>query len=341
MNVIEKLDFTTVTDAHIDAYTIFSNALRAERQPDDPPIEREEIAARLKHIPPFIDLHFWIVSDGDQIIARAVLAMINMETNQHLGQVDVEVLPEHRRRGLGRALLEQATRTVSEAERRVLITGTSSRVPAGAAFLTRYGFQSALESRVSQLVLSELEPGLLHEWIDRAQERAAGFELGFWDGPYPEDQLPAIAKLQTVMNSAPKGDLDVEDVEFTPEQVRQLEQETFAAGGKRITAFVRERATGRFAGFTEISYHPNRPIILGQGGTGVFPEFRNLGLGRWLKAATLERVLKQLPEARFVRTGNAESNAAMLGINVALGFKPYYASTNWQAEVSTVLKKLS
>jgi GNAT superfamily N-acetyltransferase len=341
MNIIKKLDLTTVTDAQIDAFTVLANTLRTERQPDDPPIEPEEIAAHIKHNPPFIDLHFWIAQDGPHIIARGNLVLIKMETNQHLGQVDIAVLPAHRRRGLGRALLERVTRTASEAGRRLLITSSSSRVPSGAEFLTRYGFQSALENRVSQLVLSELEPGLLRDWIGRAQERATDFELGFWDGPYPEDQLPAIAKLMTVMNTAPKGELDVDDMEFTPEQVLQLEKEAFATGGRRITAYVRERATGRFAGFTEINYHPNRPTILNQGGTGVFPEFRNLGLGRWLKAATLERVLSELPEAQFVRTGNAESNAAMLGINVALGFKPYYTITNWQAEVSTVLRNLT
>ena len=73
-----------------------------------------------------------------------------------------------------------------------------------------------------------------------------------------------------------------------------------------------------------------------QGNTGVFPEFRGRRLGRWLKAAMLEKVLRDRPEARFLRSSNADSNAAMLRINQELGFRPYLSRTIWQTEIEKI-----
>ena len=99
--------------------------------------------------------------------------------------------------------------------------------------------------------------------------------------------------------------------------------------------------SGRFAGYTEVLWNPNRSAIIGQGMTGVFPEFRNRGLGRWLKAAMLDKILAERPLARFVRTGNADMNAPMLKINDELGFKPYIAEAVWQVETERVREYLS
>jgi hypothetical protein len=54
----------------------------------------------------------------------------------------------------------------------------------------------------------------------------------------------------------------------------------------------------------------------------------------------LDKVLKERPVVKYVRTGNADSNAAMLKINQALGFQPYMASALWQMEIERVQKYL-
>lgn len=139
------------------------------------------------------------------------------------------------------------------------------------------------------------------------------------------------------MNTSPRENLDIEDAHMTPDQLRQMERMQAAAGTQRWTVYASETATGRLAGFTEVSWNPNRSQIVTQGGTAVPPEFRGRGLGRWLKAAMLDRLLCDLPDARFVRTGNADSNAAMLGINQALGFRPYLSRCVWQLETEKAL----
>jgi len=80
--------------------------------------------------------------------------------------------------------------------------------------------------------------------------------------------------------------------------------------------------------------------MVGQGWTGVVPAFRGRKIGLWLKAAMLEKILRELPEVRSIRTGNADSNAAMLAINQELGFRPHFATAAWQGETDTVLAYL-
>ena len=95
-----------------------------------------------------------------------------------------------------------------------------------------------------------------------------------------------------------------------------------------------------YAGMTEVTWHPSRPQILQQGMTGVLREYQGRGLGRWLKAAMLEMILRDRPEARVVRTGNADSNAPMLKINSELGFRPHESRYVWQVETARVLAYL-
>ena len=51
----------------------------------------------------------------------------------------------------------------------------------------------------------------------------------------------------------------------------------------------------------------------------------------------LDKVLKERPQVKYVRTGNADTNASMLKINNELGFKPYTADILWQVELNKVM----
>lgn len=343
---IRPFDVAGASDQEYAALNRHFNRARAETLPDDPPTPLEQTVAEMQNIPPFVAVHAWAGwdtgdGDGPEMRASGVVSFLKTGENAHLVQFDIHVDPEHRGRGVGRELLRRVVEVAQGEGRRLMMTDTNERVPAGEAFMTRLGAERGLEMHTNQLLLAALDPALIAQWQAEGRERAAGFTLGVWDGPYPEDQIEAIAALNDVMNTAPRGDLDMEDMHFTPEQIRQMEQQMAAAGTQRWTLYASEAATGRFAGFTEVWWNPNRPQIVSQGGTGVFPEFRGKGLGRWLKAAMLDRIGRERPEARFVRTGNADSNAAMLGINEALGFQPYISRCVWQLETDKALAYLA
>jgi GNAT superfamily N-acetyltransferase len=274
---------------------------------------------------------------GGPLIAAADIGFDTTGENAHVAQFGIEVLPAHRRRGLGRRLLAWVTDIAQANGRRLLIGTSQDRVPAGAAFMQHIGATHGLEDRESQLALAELDRDLLARWQSDALEVAAGFELLTWDNVYPEEQIDAFADLCEVMNTAPRGTLDVEDQKVSAAMLREYAAGQLARGGFFWTIVARELASGKLVGYTQLFGNPARPTILYQGATAVRPEFRGHRLGRWMKAAMLEKVLVERPEARFVRTGNASSNAPMLAINIDLGFKPYMLSTVWQLDVENAL----
>ena len=75
---------------------------------------------------------------------------------------------------------------------------------------------------------------------------------------------------------------------------------------------------------------PAYPKVMWVGSTGVRPEHRGHALGKWMKAAMTLRVLAEKPGVDDIRTGNADSNDAMLAINAAMGYRPLLGVTTWE-----------
>jgi GNAT superfamily N-acetyltransferase len=338
---IKPFRLKTATEKEYRAANEFGNVLRAELLPDDPPTPLEEEIQRWQNIPGFVDVRAWGVWNADEsaVNASGTIEFYVMENNRHVAEFQIQVHPNFRRQGIARRLLGQIADTARENRRTLLITNTSDRVPAGEAFMTRVGAERGMETHMNQLDLNDLKRDLIGRWLASAPERE-GYELKFLDQPVPDEMLTDFIALHDVMNTAPRDNLRVDDFRTTPEQFRQMENAISARGDAHWMFYAREKATGKLVGFTDTAWHPNRPHLLKQRGTGVVPAFRGHGLGRWLKAAMLDKVLRERPSVRFVRTGNADSNAAMLKINFELGFKHYISETIWQLEVAKVFEYL-
>jgi mycothiol synthase len=338
---IEEIQTRTASDELLREIFELSLELHRESSPEDPEPTYELHVARNRNLPAIVDLSDFVARDAaGRLVAHALCGVIRMGENEHMAQSAISVSAAHRRRGLGRRLLAELV-AAAEAKGATFLSGASNdRVPAGAEFARSYGAELGQEAHENRLDLTKVDRDLVENWVADAPERAPGYELVFVDGAVSDDIIEKVCDAFDVMNTAPRDDMRYDDFRMRPELFREYEGQTLRVGGRRWALYARHEAGGRFVGFTDITWHPDQPEIVNQGGTAVDPAHRGHALGKWLKAEMIRRILAELPEAKFISTGNADSNDAMLGINHELGFRPHVSLQNWQLALETARARL-
>src|SRR5437762_2363079 len=87
---------------------------------------------------------------------------------------------------------------------------------------------------------------------------------------------------------------------------------------------------GTISAMTDVSWAAYRRTLIEQQFTGVRPDARGRGLGKWIKAAMVLHIRELYPDAVWIATGNAGSNAPMLKFNRTMGFKAYRTRVDYQ-----------
>jgi GNAT superfamily N-acetyltransferase len=247
------------------------------------------------------------------------------------------VLPAHRRKGVGTALYRAAVEAcLGQGDDLVFFGQTSDRQPSGEAFAKAIAASAGLPMKLNQLNIADLDRAKVAQW---AKIDPKGYRLERADNVVPKSLIQPYLDSANAMNDMPKGDLRFADQKFTEEQIHERES-WLKQAGMEWWLIVAVAESGEGAGFTEVQYDPRSGHVIHQGGTGVTTAHRGHQLGLWMKAVMLERILRERPAAKFIRTGNANVNEHMLAINTQLGFKHAWSNTLWQlplAEARTSL----
>ena len=326
-------DLATVGERELEESGRFQQILAAERVPEDPPMAIDALISRMATT----TASEWRAMFAARDKAGALIGMgfvgwhLNEPENAHIRWCEIGVHPDHRRQGIGRALF-RALVNACDGEDLTFMGQTSDRVPVGEAFCNALGAEAGLAMKTNQLDLTKLDltkldRAALRRWATGAP---AGYRLELVAGPLPEALMPAFLESANGMNDAPKGTMRFADEQVTAEQIRERETWSRKAGIERRLIVAVHEATGAGAGFTGLGYDPRVPHVVQQGGTAVINGHRGHGIGLWMKAAMLEHVLAEWPAARLIRTGNAHTNAQMLGINTQLGFQHAWSTIMWQ-----------
>jgi len=335
---IDRVDPPELPDAEQEAIGRLWQVMYTEVVPEEPTRPLPAILARLRSKP----ANQWSArvrardAQGNVVGWVGGGRSLNEPENAHLIWCELQVHPEHRRTGLGTALFREFVLACEGQHPDIVFMGMSNdRAPAGEAFLRAVGAQAGLPMKMNQLEIASVDRARVAEW---ARLDPAGYRLERIDKVVPDRLMRAYVDSSNGMNDAPKGDLKMADWKLTEQQVRDRENWFKQVGVEWWLILAVHDATGQGAGFTEVTYDPKQPWVIGQQGTAVSDPHRGHKLGLWMKAAMLDRIVRERPDARLIRTGNANTNAQMLGINTQLGFKVAWHSTIWQLPVAEARK---
>jgi len=250
------------------------------------------------------------------------------EKNRDFFEGDFEVLPQYRRQGIGSMWLPVALSLLDRHGCRMLDLWTEEED--GHRFLRRIAGEPKFHAAENRLRLADVDWSMVRRWVEEGERRSPETRLEVYDGPMPDSMLDEYApQLSGLLNTIPFEELDHGEIVITPATMREWFARMAATGSTMHTILTRE-PDGSMSGMTDVSYTRHQPTLIHQMFTGVRPDARGRGLGKWLKAAMLEKIHADYPNVEWWITGNAESNAPMLSINRRLGFKQYRAGAQYQ-----------
>jgi GNAT superfamily N-acetyltransferase len=318
-------------------------------------IEAAAVAADLPDFPPVCRRHFigsihhpWPGTRSHRVLAYldgtpAGYARIDLPQldNTENASVEPSVHPDHRRRGVGRALHEYVLQYLRDEGRKRLVGMSVSALPggparpsAGAAFGKAMGATSALFDVRRRLDVMALDEPALDRMLSEARSRAEGYSLVQWDGPAPEEYVDDVAYLDgRLLEDAPMGDLAWEPEKVDAARVRGVEAAREARGRRAYHTAMRHDESGHLVAWTALDFSASNRWHAFQQITIVEPRHRGHRLGAIVKIENLRYARAHEPELRAVDTWNAAGNDHMISINEAMGFRPVDGWDNWQLTV--------
>ena len=308
-------------DAWWDAYAA---ARRADLGENATVWSREESRTELQQDSATTRRQAYVAVRDGVVVGSGSLAL-PLKDNLHIAMMGVNVPPQHRRTGVGSALLEHIEAEAAREGRSTMRTDIfwPASLPAdgtGAAnreFARRHGYEVALgdvQNRLDLPVADSVLDALLPE------APADGYTLRSWVGPVPDEFVAEWAALDALLDTeAPTGDLEVEastsDVtDFRADEAMQAAQHRISYGTIALAS------DGRIAAYTQIVVSGDDGNAY-QWGTLVRREDRGHALGLRIKLENLRMLQRHSPDTPRIYTFNAESNTHMLAVNTRLGFR--------------------
>jgi mycothiol synthase len=219
----------------------------------------------------------------------------------------ISVLADHRRTGVGSAILVALSDIARAAGKSTLMGLTTADQTATLEFLEHRGFQVTERMKVVRLALARLQLAAVEPpdgiVITSLEERP-----DLVDGVY----AVALEALPDIPGERPMAPGSLEEF-----RVRDVDRPSIPLGAFAVAIDV---VTGQVAGYANLLMHPGSTRLAFHGMTAVARAWRGHGLATALKRATITWAAEQGLEA--LDGANDIENAPMRAVNKRLGYQP-------------------
>ncbi|RRS00665.1 GNAT family N-acetyltransferase [Glycomyces terrestris] len=314
-------------------------AAHAADAPEAPAPHKGKFQLGLIHPQPDEDQTLFLAERDGTVVGVADVGMPNRE-NLHFGWASITVHPDHRRQGVGTALMERFIeharaqgRTTLTVDTRITWEDGVERSEAGKRFAEKHGFKAALTWINRRCAVDALDPDTEQELLEKAQAAAGdAYEIISWVGRTPEHLVDTMARIDsTILAEVPLGELELEPETIDAELKNAKADRNEAMGVIPVQTIAVDKATGEAVANTAVfAYDDPEYTDAFQGITIVNPEHRGHRLGTLLKILNLRLVRENFPAVKTIWTDNADVNAPMIGINVVLGYEILDAGAEFQ-----------
>jgi mycothiol synthase len=308
MQTPTRINPVAMTDAELGAIYALRRAGRLGTAPEETLSSVAEMISQARQWPKAYEISEWVIEGG--------YAQLYRLSGSPDCNVELVVAPEARRRGLGTQFVRFLSEQARAAGCAVLVGAFPDE--GGAAFAASLGARIGNTKLVS---IMPLPPAVGLEPIP-----VPAYSLRSWLGEPPEELLESWVRAVNAVNDAPHT-AGLGGWVMTTEYVRDTVAR-MADRGIQFYVAVALDEQGDVAGSTEIQVGVEPGSIAQTRITAVQAEHRRRGLASWLKAESLAALAAARPDVPLVRTSNDATNAGMLAVNYAVGFKTVASNTS-------------
>lgn len=311
-------------DAEFERFHAVTERAEAFERPHHSGWSVDEAKLEFRRQDPTERAEAWAAYDEGTIVGGASLWFPLLDNlTKCWGAVGVD--PDHRRRGIGSALIATIVARIKQEGRTIMVT--ESAYPFDRRqdhpyrrFAEASGFTVAIDE-ILRILRLPIDPALLQALAMEAAPHHTAYQIESFVTDLPDELLASYCALHNQLGvDAPTGDVDFEAESMTPQLwLNRVAQEKELGRSTLTTVAIEE--TGNVVAYTDLILPPPPSPDVWQWGTLVHRDHRGHRLGMAVKVRNLQQLVAADSGRVRVLTCNAETNRHMVDINVRLGFE--------------------